>query len=75
MLNADFVKWVLAAIAISVRFIWPFSKWMERFAYRNAIACGSTLLPDYTAIIIAVLTNTWQSWKRQQESLMALRYE
>ena len=77
MLNADFVKWVLLAIAVSVPVShWLISQWMGRFAYRTSISWWIFALAGLSAIIIAVLTISWQSWRAATRNpVEALRYE
>ncbi|HBE40457.1 MAG TPA: hypothetical protein DDW27_04515 [Bacteroidales bacterium] len=77
MLNADFVKWVLVAIAVSVPVShWLISHWMERFAYRTAISWWIFALAGLSAVVIALLTVSWQSLRAATRNpVEALRYE
>lgn len=77
MLNADFIKWVLLAIAVSVPVShWLISHWMERFAYRTSINWWIFALAGLSAVIIALLTVSWQSWRAAVKNpVEALRYE
>jgi putative ABC transport system permease protein len=77
MLNADFVKWVLVAIAVSVPVSnWLISHWMERFAYRTSISWWIFAAAGLSAIIITVLTISWQSLRAAiRNPVEALRYE
>jgi putative ABC transport system permease protein len=77
MLNADFIKWILVAIAVSVPVShWLISHWMERFAYRTAISWWIFALAGLSAVIIALLTVSWQSWQSATRNpVEALRYE
>jgi len=77
MLNTAYIKWVLAAIAVSVPVsFWLISKWMERFAYRTGISWWIFVLAGLSAIIISLLTVSWQSWRAATRNpVEALRYE
>ncbi len=77
MLNAAYIKWVLVAIVVSVPVsYWLISKWMERFAYRTAISWWIFVLAGLSAVIISVLTVSWQSWRAAiRNPVEALRYE
>ena len=77
MLNAAYIKWVLVAIAVSVPVsYWLISKWMERFAYRTGISWWIFVLAALSAIIISLLTVSWQSWRAATRNpVEALRYE
>lgn len=77
MLNMDFLKWVLAAIIISVPLTWYIlHKWLERFAYKAEMSWWIYAIAAVSAILIAILTVSWQSWKAAtQNPVEALRYE
>lgn len=77
MLNADFIKWVLVSIVIAVpASIYLFSKWLERFAYRTELSWWIFGLAGLSAILIALLTVSWQSWRAAvRNPVEALRYE
>jgi putative ABC transport system permease protein len=77
MLNAAYIKWVLVAIAISVPVSYRLiSQWMERFAYRTEISWWIFVLAGLSAILISLLTVSWQSWRAATRNpVEALRYE
>jgi len=77
MLNVDFIKWVLVSIVIAVpASIYLFSKWLERFAYRAELSWWIFGLAGLSAISIALLTVSWQSWRAATRNpVEALRYE
>jgi putative ABC transport system permease protein len=77
MLNADFIKWVLAAAIIAVPVsVWLITKWMERFAYRTQLDWWIYAVPVLSAMLIALLTVSWQSWRAATRNpVESLRYE
>lgn len=77
MLNLDFLKWVLVAVVISIPVsVWFLTDWMKRFAYRTGISWWIFAVAAVSAIIIAVLTVSWQSWRAATRNpVEALRYE
>ena len=77
MLNADFIKWVLVSIVISVpASIYLLSKWLERFAYRTDLRWWIFALAGLSAVLIAFLTVSWQSLRAATRNpVEALRYE
>ncbi len=77
MLNSDFVKWVIAAIIISVpASVWLLSLWMKRFAYKTEMSWWIFAAAGLSALIIAVLTVSWQSSRAATRNpVEALRYE
>lgn len=77
MLNIDFLRWVLAAVIISVPLTsFILNKWLERFAYRTEMSWWIFALASVSAILIAILTVSWQSWAAATRNpVEALRYE
>jgi putative ABC transport system permease protein len=77
MLNADFIRWVLVSIIIAVpASIYLLSKWIERFAYRTELSWWIFGLAGLSAVLIALLTVSWQSWRAATRNpVVALRYE
>jgi putative ABC transport system permease protein len=77
MLNIDFIKWVIAAALISVPVsVWLLNKWMERFAYRTHLNWWIYALAVLSAVLIALLTVSWQSSRAATKNpVEALRYE
>jgi putative ABC transport system permease protein len=77
MLNRDFVKWVAIAFVISVPIAWySLHKWLESFAYKTILSWWIFVLAGLTALAIALLTVSWQSWRAATRNpVEALRYE
>ena len=77
MLNIDFLRWVLVAVMISIPLsVWFLTDWMERFAYRTALSWWIFAVAAVSAVIIAVITASWQSWRAATRNpVEALRYE
>ena len=77
MLSKDFLKWVLVANIIA----WPaayyfMDKWLQNFAYRANMEIGLFLLSGTLALIIALLTVSYQSIKAATVNPAdSLRYE
>jgi len=62
--SGNFVVLVFAAFAISVPVSWYFmNSWLSGFAYRIDIGVGVFLLSGAIAIVIALLTVSYQSYK------------
>jgi putative ABC transport system permease protein len=52
------------------------SKWLESFAYKTSLSWWIFAMPGALALIIALLTVSWQSWKAATKNpVEALRYE
>jgi putative ABC transport system permease protein len=77
MLNADFVKWILVSMVTAVpASVYLFSKWMDRFAYKTELSWWIFASACFSAVIVAVLTVSWQSLKAATRNpVEALRYE
>jgi putative ABC transport system permease protein len=77
MLNSDFVKWILVSMVISVpASVYLFSQWMGRFAYKTELSWWIFASACFSAVIVAVLTVSWQSWRAATRNpVEALRYE
>ena len=77
MLNTDFVKWVLVSFFISVpASVWLISLWLNRFAYKTSLSWWIFTIAGFSAVLIAVLTVSWQSWRATTRNpVEALRYE
>jgi putative ABC transport system permease protein len=77
LLNRDFVRWVLIAVAIATPVTWfVLYKWLANFAYKTELSWWIFALSGLMALVIAVLTVSWQSWKAAaQNPVEALRYE
>ncbi|QQS35415.1 MAG: ABC transporter permease [Ignavibacteriales bacterium] len=77
LLLKDFAKWVLISNIIA----WPIAyfalnKWLEDFAYRINIELWTFVIASLSAIVIAVLTVSYQSIKAAiSNPVKSLRYE
>ncbi len=77
LLNKDFLKWVGIAFVIASPLAWfVMSKWLESFAYKTGLSWWIFALSGVLAMIIALVTVSWQSWKAATRNpVEALRYE
>lgn len=77
MLNKEFVKWVAIAFVIAIPIAYyAMDKWLENFAYKTEISWWIFALSGLLAMVIALLTVGWQSWKAAKRNpVEALRYE
>lgn len=77
MLNIDFVKWVLFAFVIATPIAYyAMNKWLENFAYKTALSWWIFPMSGILALLVALLTVSWQSWKTATRNpVEALRYE
>jgi putative ABC transport system permease protein len=77
MLNKDIIKWVILAFVIACPIGWyAMHKWLENFAYKTDMSWWVFALSGLMAIIIALLTLSWQSLKvATRNPVEALRYE
>ena len=77
MLNEDFVKWVAIAFVIACPISWyAMHKWLNSFAYKTEISWWIFALAGLIALVIALLTVSWQSWRAATRNpVEALRYE
>lgn len=77
LLNKDFIKWIVVAFVIAAPISWwVIQKWLEQFAYKNNPAWWIFALAGTLAIVVALLTVSWQSWKAATRNpVKALRYE
>ncbi len=64
LLNQDFIKWVVTAFVIAIPIGWfAMNKWLESFAYKTTLNWWVFALAGLTALLIALLTVSWQSFK------------
>jgi putative ABC transport system permease protein len=64
LLSKDFLKLVTAGFLIAVPIAWyTMSQWLENFAYRIQIGAGIFVISGVVALLIALLTVSWQSVK------------
>ncbi len=77
MLNMDFVKWVAIAFVIATPVAYfAMDKWLQNFAYRTQLSWWVFAVAGLLALIIALLTVSWQSWlAARRNPVEALRYE
>jgi putative ABC transport system permease protein len=77
MLNKDFIKWVVLAFFISTPIAWfALHKWLEKFAYKTGLSWWVFVISGIIALVIAILTVSWQSWRAATRNpVEALRYE
>ncbi len=77
MLNTKFIKWVLIAFLIATPVAWfAMHKWLQSFAYKTELSWWIFCLSGIIALIIALLTVSWQSWRAATRNPVdALRYE
>jgi putative ABC transport system permease protein len=77
MLNLDFVKWVAIAFVIATPIAYfAMDKWLQNFAYRTQLSWWVFALAGLLALVIALLTVSWQSWlAARRNPVEALRYE
>jgi putative ABC transport system permease protein len=77
MINKDFIKGVVIAFIIACPIAWyALHKWLENFAYKTALHWWVFAAAGAVAIIVALLTISWQSWRAATRNpVEALRYE
>jgi putative ABC transport system permease protein len=77
MLNKNFVKWVVIALAIAVPItFYAMNLWLQNFAYKTSLSWWIFALAGLIAICIALFTVSWQSWKAATRNpVEVLRYD
>jgi putative ABC transport system permease protein len=77
MLNFDLVKWILIAFAIATPIAWfTMNRWLQNFAFRTELNWWIFALAGIIALVMAVLTVSWQSWQAARRNpVESLRYE
>jgi len=77
MLNKDIIKWVIFAFIAACPVAWySMNKWLQNFAYRTEISRWIFLLAGLIALLIAMATVSWQSWRAATRNpAESLRYE
>ncbi len=77
MLNKGFLKWVIIAFIIATPIAYyAMRKWLENFAYQTDLSWWIFVLAGVLALIIALLTVSWQSYRAASRNpVEALRYE
>jgi putative ABC transport system permease protein len=64
LLNKGFTKWIVVGpiLAIPISYF-ALKKWLEGFAYKTTMSWWIFALAGLTALVIALLTVSWQSFK------------
>ena len=77
LLNKSFVKWIAIAFVVATPLAYlAMNKWLENFAYKTALSWWIFVLAGLIALIVALLTVSWQSWRAASRNpVEALRYE
>ncbi|UCH11442.1 MAG: FtsX-like permease family protein, partial [Fidelibacterota bacterium] len=77
LLSSDFLKLVAISALLSLPISWyAMQNWLENFAYRISYSVLTFLMVSLIALIIAMLTITWQVLKAAiANPVDALRYE
>ncbi|WP_066630006.1 ABC transporter permease [Labilibacter marinus] len=77
MLNVNFVKWVAIAFVIACPIAYyAMNKWLQNFAYKTELSWWIFALAGFSALGIALMTVSYQSWKAATRNpVEALRYE
>jgi putative ABC transport system permease protein len=77
MLNKNFIKLVAVAFLIATPIAWcVMHNWLKNFAYRTNLSWWIFLLAGSGALLIALITTTWQSWNTATRNpIESLRYE
>lgn len=77
MLNSNFIFWFLIAFIIaSPVALYIGNRWLRNFAYQTSLNWWIFILAGLMALIIILLTVSWQSWRAATRNpVEALRYE
>jgi putative ABC transport system permease protein len=77
LLNRDLIKWIIISFVIAIPFsYYAMDRWLESFAYKISLNWWIFALAGLTAVLIALLTISVQSWKAASRNPVdALRYE
>lgn len=77
MLNKDLAIWVVAAFLIATPVAYYLlNRWLANFAYKTELSWWIFALAGLLALIIALITVSWQSWRAATRNpVEALRYE
>jgi putative ABC transport system permease protein len=77
MLNWDFIKWTIISFVLAVPIAYiAMTKWLENFAYKTTLSWWIFFTAGCSAILIAIVTVSLQSWKASSRNpVEALRYE
>jgi putative ABC transport system permease protein len=77
LLSENFAKWVIFAFAIACPVSWLILyRWLRNFAYHTDLSWWIFLVSGILALLIALLTVSWQSWTAATRNpVIAIRYE
>jgi len=77
LLIREYTQWVLVAFLIACPIAYYIARdWLSNFAYRIELSWWIFALSGLMALIIAILTVSWQTWKAAtQNPVEALKYE
>jgi putative ABC transport system permease protein len=77
LLSREFVKWVvIAALAAWPLAYYVMNRWLQGFAYRTSIGIGLFVLASLSALLIAILTVSFQAVRAAHANpVESLRYE
>jgi len=77
LLSKEYIGWVLISILIASPVAWyAMHRWLENFAYKTELSWWIFALTGLLALVIALLTVSWQSLKAATRNpVEALRYE
>jgi putative ABC transport system permease protein len=77
MLNTSFIQWIVIAYILATPIAWYIMrKWLQNFAYKTDLSWWVFVLGGLIALIIALVTISWQSYKAASVNpIKSLRYE
>ncbi len=77
LLNKDFIRWIAFAFVIATPIAWyVMHRWLENYAYKTNLSWWIFAAAGITAMAVALLTVSWQSWRTATRNpVEALRYE
>ncbi len=77
LLNKEFLWTVVVAFVIATPIAYyTMNRWLENFAYKKELSWWIFVLAGISALLIALLTVSWQSWRTATRNpVEALRYE
>jgi putative ABC transport system permease protein len=77
LLSGEYIIWVMISILIACPIAWyAMHKWLQNFAYRISVGWWIFALSGVLALIIALLTVSWQSYRAAGiNPVESLRYE
>ncbi len=77
LLNKEFLWTVVIAFVIATPIAYyTMNRWLENFAYKTELSWWIFILAGISALLIALLTVSWESWRTATRNpVEALRYE